>query len=100
MPDMNIARKSPTGVCVMDYLYVFGGKATDNHYIRQIERINLKLCNKFEVLADVQLQDGITDMGIVPITSNHQVTELMLLGGFGVNGNVSKRYRFTVVLGS
>jgi len=26
LPDMNIARSSPSGIVIQDYLYVFGGK--------------------------------------------------------------------------
>lgn len=71
MPDMAIARISPTGICIMDYLYVFGGKSSESLFFRQIERINLKTTSKFEVLPDVNLQEGVSDMGLVPIVGNN-----------------------------
>lgn len=51
LPDMNIARISPTGIIIQDYLYVFGGKTEQLKFINKIERLNLKnLQSKFELI--------------------------------------------------
>ena len=50
LPDLIIARISPSGIVIQDYLYVFGGK-NENGYIKSIERLNLKNnSSKFEVI--------------------------------------------------
>jgi len=50
IPDMQTARMSASGICMLDYLYIFGGKGDKGQFIRQIERINLKSLNKFELI--------------------------------------------------
>ena len=51
LPELNIPRISPSGVCLLDYLYVFGGRSDNQQYITKIERLNLKnIASKWEVI--------------------------------------------------
>ncbi len=65
LPELNIARANATGIVMMDYLYVFGGK--DQYFINKIERLNLKnISSKCEVI-DVVLSVGASDIGLIPL---------------------------------
>jgi hypothetical protein len=80
LPELNIARANASGIVMLDYLYVFGGK--DQAFINTIERLNLKnISSKFEVI-DVVLPVGASDIGLVPLVQSGHSAEVMLLGGF------------------
>jgi hypothetical protein len=94
MPDLSTARISPSAIAILDYLYVFGGK-NQTGYLKSIERLNLKNATKFEGI-DVQMNEGCTDTGLVPMMQSANSCEIMILGGFNGKNSLNHRHKFIV----
>ena len=103
LPSLVEARAEASAVVLGESLYVFGGMTLTNQTefvpLRTIERLNLKgSLSQRDAFAfttiDLKFPFAVANIGILPVSQ----TEVLLIGGFAENGEVSdKKLRFTVV---